>query len=135
MVEAHLVTLCSLFQNGMNDADVNNAGKTHLIINADNGCTLGFAGQTEVRYANVISGEEWFKMMVPLSGEENGRIETNFNVFSNKDRNGPIVVPNVANWSGPKHWIHTLIMSPCLMKNRMIKKLPIGRTRLQFVDN
>lgn len=68
LVAAHLGKLCSLFENGMNDADVSNANETHFVINVDNSCTLGLAGETDVRYADVVNGGEGFTMTVRLSG-------------------------------------------------------------------
>lgn len=66
-VAAHLRTLCRVFGNGMNDADLSNADETHFVINVDNGCTLGVAGETEDRYAGVVSGGDGLTMMRSVS--------------------------------------------------------------------
>lgn len=139
-VAVHLGTLCGMFSNGLCEDDVGNADETHFILNMDNGRTLGFACETEVRYADVVSGGEAFTMMVRLSGGVHGRIEPPFIVFMNKNRSYPIKgvpdnVPGVAYRSGPKGWIDTVVMPQYFEENRVIVKLPNGRTRVLFVDN
>lgn len=128
---AHLGTLCHLFENGMNYDDVSNADETQFVINVDNGRTLGFTGETDVRYADAVRGGEGFSMMVWLFG--GGRIRVPFIVFENKDRNYPIkcipdVVPGVAYRLGPKGWIDMLIMLQYLAEKKVIRELPNGHT-------
>eukprot|EP00171_Calliarthron_tuberculosum_P003520 IDg3520t1 len=54
----------------IDENDLGNADETHFLFNVDNGRTLGFAGQSEVKYADVVSGGEGMTMLVRLSGEE-----------------------------------------------------------------
>ncbi len=42
----------------MDDNCVENADETHFIYYMDNGRTVCFRGQEEVRYADVVSGNE-----------------------------------------------------------------------------
>ena len=56
-VAVHLGTVSGLFYSGYMDEDsVENADETHFMINVDNGHTLGFSGDKEVKYADLRSG-------------------------------------------------------------------------------
>ena len=55
-VAYHLGTLlCMMTAGEIDENDLENADETHFIINMDNGRKLGFAGDTEVKYADVVS--------------------------------------------------------------------------------
>ena len=41
-----------------------NLDETHFMINLDNGQTLGFRGDTSVKYANVVAEGEAMTMVV-----------------------------------------------------------------------
>ena len=45
-----------------------NIDETHFVINLDNGRTLGFRGDTTVKYAEVVSGGESMTMVIRISG-------------------------------------------------------------------
>lgn len=53
----------------------------------DNGCTLGFVGDDDVKYADVVSSGECMTIVVRLSGGRDAMITTLFMVFMNKDHN------------------------------------------------
>lgn len=67
----------------------------------DNGHTLGFKGDMEVKYADVVSGGDGMTMVVRLSGGRDAQIDPPFMVFTNRNRSCPIkgvpdTVPGVA---------------------------------------
>lgn len=140
-VAYHLGTLRRLLSSGeVDENDLSNADETHFVVNLDNGRTLGFVGEDDVKYADVVSGGEGMTMVVRLSGGRDAMIETPFMVFMNKDRNYPIRgtpdnVPGVAYRTGPKGWMDTTVMPQWLCERRVIKELPNGRQRILYVDN
>ena len=68
-VAFHLGNLCSQITScQLHKHDIGNADETHFKINYDNGRTLGFMGDEEVKYADVVSSGEWMTMVVRLSG-------------------------------------------------------------------
>lgn len=42
----------------VDEKDILNADETHLVINVDNGRTIGFYGREEMKSADVVSGNE-----------------------------------------------------------------------------
>ena len=58
--------------------------ETHFVISVDYGRTLRFCGDSEVKYANVSSGDHEMTMFVSLNVD---LIEIPFMIFVNKDRN------------------------------------------------
>lgn len=130
-----LMTACKLDEN-----DIENADETHFIINVDNGRTLGFCGDKEVKYADVVSGGEGFTMVVRISGGRDSRVEAPFLVFKNKDRNYPIRglpddVDGVSYRTGPKGWMDRIVMPQWLSESRVIRPLSNNRRRTLYVDN
>ena len=45
-----------------------NVDETHFVVNLDNGHTLGFRGDTTVKYVEVVSGGESMMMVIRISG-------------------------------------------------------------------
>lgn len=137
----HLGRMKKMLTSGkFDECDIGNADETHFIINVDNGHTLGFMGDSEVKYADVVSGGEGMTMVVRLSGGRDAMIEAPFMVFTNKKRSYPIKgtpdnIAGVAYRSGPKGWMDTVVMTQWLSERRVIKKLPNNRRRVLFVDN
>lgn len=64
----------------LDENDVENADETHFVAN---GRTLGFSGEEEVKYADVVWGGECMTM-VSLCGRRDARIEPTFMVFKNR---------------------------------------------------
>lgn len=64
-----------LLEGCVDENDVGNADETHLIINVENGRTLGFAGMSDMKYADVVSGGEGVTMLLRLSDGRDARIE------------------------------------------------------------
>lgn len=56
-VAAHLGSVSGLFDSKLMDENfVENADKTDFLINVDNEHTIGFSGNKEAKYTDVISG-------------------------------------------------------------------------------
>lgn len=140
-VARHLGILCRILRNKVVDEnDIENADETHFMIDMDNGTTLGFAGDVEVKYADVVSGGEGMTMLVRLSGGRDARIEPVFMIFKNKDRHYPIRgtpddVLGISYRSGPKGWIDTTVLPEYFRERKVFSKLPNGRQRVLFLDN
>lgn len=88
---------------------IHNMDETHFVINFDNGRTLGFRGDEEVKYADVVSGGEGMTMIVHITGGATSCIGTPMLIFQNVKRSYPIqglpdTVPGVAYRTGPKGW-------------------------------
>lgn len=115
-VAYHLGTLsCMMTAGEIHENDLENADETHFIMNMDKGPTLGFSGDTEVKYADVVSRGEGMTMVVRLSGGRDARVEPPFMVFMNKDRNHlirgtPDDRPDVAYRTGPRGLMDTRVM-------------------------
>ena len=64
-VAYHLGELRRGFESGdLNEDLLCNMDETHFVNNCDNGHTLGFCGDTEVKYADVVSGGIGMTMIV-----------------------------------------------------------------------
>lgn len=48
--------------------------ETHLVVNVENGLTLAFHGDENVKYADVVSGGQSMTMMVVITGGVFSRI-------------------------------------------------------------
>ena len=46
---------------------MDNLDETHFVINMDNGRTLGFRGDSTIRYVEVVSGGDSMAMVVRIS--------------------------------------------------------------------
>lgn len=140
-VAKHLGEMQRMLSDGsVDENDLGNADETHFQVNMDNGRTLGFAGATDVKYSDVVSGGEGMTMVVRLSGGRDAKIECPFLVFMNKDRSYPIrgvpdCVDGVAYRSGPKGWMDRVVMPQWISERRVFNKLPNNRCRTLFVDN
>ena len=61
----HLGVLHCGFQDGIFDENlIENLDETHFTMNMDNSRALGFQGDTSVKYADVVVGEEAITMIV-----------------------------------------------------------------------
>lgn len=117
--------------------DLSNFDETHFFINIYIGRKLGFAGDSEVKNADVVSGVEDISMMIRLSGGRDARIESSFIIFTNKNfsnliRGVPYDTPGV---SGPKSWIDIVLFHQYLQDRIVIRALPNGRKLILFINN
>lgn len=54
---AYLGTLCGILSSEkVGENDFSNEDEKHFIINMDKGRSLGFVGDTEVKYTDIVSG-------------------------------------------------------------------------------
>jgi hypothetical protein len=99
------------FQIGIFDENlIENINETHFIVNMDNGRTLGFWGNTTVKYADVISGGDSMTMVVRIFGGRRSLIEAPMLIFTNGNSTYPIQglndnIPRVSYRTGPKGWM------------------------------
>lgn len=136
-----LVVLAGEFRSGeLEEDNIENADETHFLIDVDNWSTLGFPGESEVKYAEAFSGREGMAMFVPTSGGRDAKIEALFMVFKNANKSFPIRgipddVPGVSYRSVPKGWMDTTVMPRCRSEVKVLKRLSHDRKRVLHVDN
>lgn len=85
----------------MDENDLFNPHETHFLFNMNNGRTIGFKGEIEVNYAEVVSGGQEMTVLVRFNGVRDPQISAYLMVFLNKDRHYPIIgtldiIPGVA---------------------------------------
>lgn len=74
-VAFHMGELRRGFLDGTYHQDLmENMDETHFIINMDNGRTLGFKGDSEVKYQDVVSAGVGFTMVVKLTGGQAAKL-------------------------------------------------------------
>ena len=79
------------FQSGaLNENFVENVDETHFVVNMDNGKTLGFRGDNDVKYSDVVSGGVGMPMIVRLTGGPGATICQPFMIFQNESCSYPI---------------------------------------------
>ena len=107
----HLGLLQRGFGTGVYDENLmENVDETHFVVNLDNGRTLGFRGDTTMKYAEVVSGGESMTMVIRISGGRRSMIEAPMLIFTNSSSNYPIRglednIPGVCYRTGPKGWM------------------------------
>ena len=98
------------FESGdLNEDLLCNMDENHFVINCDNGPTLNFCGDTEVRYGDVVSCDYGMTMMVYITGISRARIDAPMMIFQDTRRSYhindiPDDVPGASYRSGPKGW-------------------------------
>lgn len=138
ILEQYLDGLLSRGQ--IDECGIGNADETHFVINVDNGGTLGFPVDNEIKHTDMVSGGEEFTMLVRLSGGRDALIELPFMVFRNVDRNYfikgvPDDFPGVDHRTRPKGWMDTTEMPLWCLELVVIRSLAGGRKRVLFIDN
>ncbi|KAL0225739.1 hypothetical protein P9112_013063 [Eukaryota sp. TZLM1-RC] len=111
-----------------------NFDEIHFVINIDNEKTLGFSGDTEIRYANVVLGGQAFTMVVKLIGGTLGKVDTPFLIFVDPSSSYPIrgVTNNIegaAYRSSPSGFMSRLVLSRYLSDISLWKRDRYGRKR------
>ena len=72
----HLGMLYRDFESGVFDDNLmENVDETHFIVNLDNGRTLGFRGDTTIKYAEVVSGGDSMTIVIRISGGRRSMIK------------------------------------------------------------
>ena len=107
----HLGVLQRSFGSGIFDENLmENVDEIHFVVNLDNSRSLGFRGDTTVKYAEVVSGGKPMTMVVRISEGRRSMIEAPMLIFTNSDSNYPIRglednIPGVYYKMGPKGWM------------------------------
>nr|CCA24803.1 predicted protein putative [Albugo laibachii Nc14] len=71
----HISAMKRGFASGaLNEDTIESIDKTHFVIDFDNGRTLEFVGEKQIKYADVVSGGEGMTMVVRLSGGHDATI-------------------------------------------------------------
>jgi hypothetical protein len=87
----HLGVLQRDFQAGIFDEKlIENIDEIHFVINMDNGCTLGFRGDTTMKYVDVVSDSDSMTMVVRISSGRQSLIEAPMLIFMNGNNRYPI---------------------------------------------
>lgn len=111
-----------------------------LLIFVNNERTLGFLGEKEVRYAEVVNGGESFTMVVKLSELREALITKPFLVFKNAQRHyaimgAPDTVPVASYRTFPTCSIDRTLLSQWFSKKLVISLLPNIMRRIIYVYN
>ena len=138
-VAYHLGEVHRAFLGGMDENTIENMDETHFVINVDDGSTLGFKGDTEVKYADVSSGGEGMTMCVRISGGVNARLEKTMMIFKNVDSRYPMktlpldsVPENMCYRTGPKGWMDRRVFREWIQE---LEKDPFGIQKIIYLDN
>ena len=139
-VSYHLGQVARDFKSGKNEAFVESLDETHLIVNVDNGKTLDFRGDENVKYADVASGGVGMTMVVRIRGGKFARLVPAFMIFQKESRNYPICailedVPGVTYRTGPKGWMDKQVMFHYLKKRPVVYPDSGCHHRVLFMDN
>ena len=140
-IAAHLGWLKRMFDSNIFDErDIYNADETHLVMHMHNDRTLALRGDTHIKYADVISGDEGMTLMVTMGGGYDSSFLTPFLIFKNLNSSYPIRsvpddIPGITYRSNAKAWMNSDMFVKWLSCDRVFKSLPNGRKRILFVDN
>lgn len=140
-VAYHLGELARDFRSGrLHEQDLFNADETHCVIHLHNSRTLAKRGESEVKYADVVSGDEGMTLMVLLGGGCNAQMGVPMIIFKNASRSYPIRgvqddTPGITYRSSPKGWMDSALFADWLNSARIFQPLPNNRTRVMYVDN
>ena len=118
-IEMHIAHYLGVLQRGIQSGEfdenlMDNIDETHFVINVDNGRTLGFRGDSTVRYAEVVFGGDSMTMVVRISGGRRAMIEAPMLIFTNTNGHYPIRglednVLCVCYRTSPKRWMDQTI--------------------------
>ena len=123
---------------------VENVDETHFIINMDNGKTLGFRGDNDVKYADVVSGGVGMTMVVRLTGGPSSKICAPFMIFQNDNSSYPIRgvpdnVPGVSYRTAKKGFMTSSVWCQWLGEPRAQQRrhpaIHMPGNQVIFVDN
>jgi hypothetical protein len=137
----HLGVLQRDFQTGIFDENlIKNIVETHFVINMDNGRTLGFRGDTTVKYADVISGGDSMTMVVRISEGRRSLIEASMFIFTNGNSRYPIRglddnILGISYRTMPKCWMDQALFPKYFTEPRAFQLDLHGCTKIIWIDN
>ncbi len=140
----HLGQLAREFRAGTLDENlVENIDETHCKVNLDNGKTLGFRGDNDVKYTDVVSGGMGMTLMIRQTGEPHARIYNPCVIFQNISESYPIRgvpddVPGVCYRTTKKSFITQKLWAQYLQEPRAHyheHATDRSKQRVIFVDN
>lgn len=140
-VAYHIGQLARDFRSGrLREEDVFNADETHCVIHLHTNRTLAIRGEGEVKYADVVSGDEGMTLMVLLGGGCDAEMGIPLIIFKNSNRSYPIrglpdETPGITYRSSHKGWMDSALFADWLNSPRIFKPLSNNRTRVIWVDN
>lgn len=137
----HLRQLKRAFLNGDIDGNcVENADKTHFVFSINNCKALGFVGDSQVRYADLVSGGWSITVMVRKTERQRAAAQAPMLVFKNMPHSYqlcgvPDSVLGLLYLSSPKAWMDGAIWSDWLQEPRALSPLPNRKQRVKCVDS
>ena len=137
----HLGVLQRGFQIGIFDENlIENIDKTHVVINMDNGRTLGFRGDTTMKYVDVVSSDDSMTMVVRIFGGCQSLIEASMLIFTNGNSRYPIRgfndnIPGISYRIGPKGWMDQALFPEYFTEPRAFQPDLHRYTKVIWVDN
>jgi hypothetical protein len=137
----HLGVFQRGFQSRIFDENLmENLDETHFTVNMDNGRTLGFRGDTVVKYADVIAGGDTMTMVIRILGGRRSMVEAPMLIFTNGSSNYPFrgledTIPGVCYRTGPKGWLDQALFSQYFEEPRAYQPNLYNRIKTIWVDN
>ncbi|KAL3691779.1 hypothetical protein R1sor_005430 [Riccia sorocarpa] len=129
------------FQSGILDENLQeNVDETHFVINMDNGRTLGFRGDRNIKYADVVSGGVSMTMVVKVTGGRSAKICSPLMIFQNDNCSYPIRgvpdnIPGVSYRTTRKSFMTNACLLEYYNEKRASWADPSGGTKIQWLDN
>jgi hypothetical protein len=119
---------------------IENIDETHFVVNVDNGRTLGFRGDTTIKYADVVSSGDSMTMVVRISGGRRSLIEAPMFIFTNGNSTYPIRelddnIPGVSYRTRPKGWMDQVLFPEFFLEPRAFQPDLHGRSKVVWVNN
>jgi hypothetical protein len=140
-VAVHLGELKRGFDAKELDEDtIENVDETHFVIDFDTRKTLGFVGETTIKYADVVSGGEGMTLVVRITGGKAARVTSPMLIFQNENKSYPIRgvpddVQGACYRTGKKGWTDQRVFREYLMERRAMWPDQKGRLKTIYLDN
>lgn len=127
------------YSGDLKEDETENADETYFTFNMDNGKTLAFIGDKDIRYADLVSSDEPITMMVLIKGGKNATscppiLIFKSNITSYPIRGVPGIDPGLFYRTSPKGWKDYIMWNAWLAESRAIGKLPDQKTHVLNVD-
>lgn len=131
---------CDLKSGLLKKEEIFNSDETSFILHLHNKQTLSKNGGTEMKYANLVSGDDSMTLMIALGGGCGCHIKVPMIIFENVFRSYPIRelcddIPSVTYSSTSKRFMDYALFFDWLNLKRIFSSLTNGRTRVLLVDD